>query len=120
MARLNTTIHVYDGTETIVYRPGQEVPQKHREQITAPGVWEDGPDVPEPTVQKVATEEVAEPESTDAFTIPPKAGRGSSVEAWRTYAGEAAERAGLTIEFDADATRADIIEALSEANIPVE
>lgn len=44
MSRLNTTVHVYDEGETIVYLPGQEVLPQHREQITAPGVWEDEPD----------------------------------------------------------------------------
>lgn len=43
MARLNTTIHVYDGADVIVYGPGDEVLPQHREQITAPGVWEDEP-----------------------------------------------------------------------------
>jgi len=136
MARLNTTVHVYDGADTIVYLPGQEVPQKHREQITAPGVWEDGPEDPEPTTApeptpEPAPEPIQEPEPTpepvaepepmpEALVIPPKAGRGSSADAWRDYAGKAAERAGLKIEFDDDAKRDDIITALEEAKIPTE
>lgn len=132
MARLNTTVHVYDGADTIVYLPGQEVPQKHREQITAPGVWEDGPEAHEPVAEPEPTPQpapepvqepapAAEPAATpEALVIPPKAGRGSSADAWRRYASEAAERADLKIEFDDDAKRDDIITALEEAKIPTE
>lgn len=54
------------------------------------------------------------------LTIPPKAGAGSGADAWRAYAVEAVKRAGLNIEFDASATRGDIIAALDDAKIATE
>lgn len=45
---------------------------------------------------------------------PPKAGQGSSAEAWRTYA------AGLGVEVADDASRDDVIAALESAGKPTE
>lgn len=52
--------------------------------------------------------------------IPAKAGRGSSADAWKAYAEAAIADRGLHIDIPDDATRADIIEALQEAQIPTE
>lgn len=54
------------------------------------------------------------------LVIPPKAGAGSSADAWRDYATKATARAGLNIEFDAEASRGDIIAALDDAKIATE
>lgn len=54
------------------------------------------------------------------LVIPPKAGAGSSADAWRDYASKATARAGLNIEFDAEASRGDIIAALDDAKIATE
>lgn len=55
-----------------------------------------------------------------ALTVPPKAGPGSGAKAWREYAAQAAAAAGLSIDIPEDASKADIIEALDEAQIPTE
>lgn len=55
-----------------------------------------------------------------ALTPPPQGGAGSNADAWRDYAVRAAAAAGLNIEIPESATRADIIEALDQANIPTE
>lgn len=109
MARLNTTIHVYDEGETIVYLPGQEVLPQHRAQITAPGVWEDEPD----TADTVSVDE-------SPIVIPPKSGRGSKSAAWIEYAAKATAKRGLRIDIPDDAGRDDIIDALEAAGIPTE
>lgn len=134
---LNTfvTVHDADG-QAHTFAPNEKVPKWARESITNPNVWASENDaeasgqvpesVPEPAPEPVPTpeptpESTPEPEPTsDALVIPPKAGRGSSADAWRDYAGKAAERAGLKIEFDDDAKRDDIITALEEAQIPTE
>lgn len=68
------------------------------------------------------TAHAAEPEdaSSEDLGIPPQSGRGSGDAAWHAYATAAAEKAGMQIEIPGDAKKADIIEALKGANIPVE
>lgn len=122
---LNTfvTVHDADG-QAHTFAPNEKVPKWARESITNPNVWASGDsaDEPEPTPEPTPEPAlVPEPEPTpEALVIPPKAGRGSNADAWRDYAGKAAERAGLKIEFDDDAKRDDIITALEEAQIPTE
>lgn len=59
-------------------------------------------------------------ENAAPLSIPPKAGAGSSADAWRDYAAKAVKAAGLNIDIPADAKRDDIIEALEGAKIPTE
>lgn len=134
---LNTfvTVHDADG-QAHTFAANEKVPKWAREIITNPNVWASDRSAEEPPVEPDATPEpapeptsepVAEPDpaselevTPEALVIPPKAGRGSSADAWRDYAGKAAETAGLRIEFDDDAKRDDIITALEEAQIPTE
>lgn len=70
---------------------------------------------------KAAAEKPAPVDGPTVSTgIPPRAGRGSNVEAWREYAQRAATERGLNIDFPDDVKRDEIIEALSDAGIPVE
>lgn len=108
MARLNTTVHVYDGADTIVYRPGDEVRPEHRAQITAPGVWVDEPG------------EDLQEDKPEGLSIPPKAGPGSGKKAWAAYAVDASAAQGMKIDIPGDATRDEIVAALTEAGIPTE
>lgn len=66
--------------------------------------------VPEAAVPFFPEWEVVEGTST----LPPKSGRGSSDDAWRTYAGNNG------VEVADDAKRDDIIAALNEAGVPTE
>lgn len=147
MARLNTTIHVYDGADVIVYGPGDEVLPQHREQITAPGVWEDEPETNEessaestpataetqpaqesapeqPETPDESTAEAGEPDSSgDAaveIPVPPKGGAGSGKQAWNDYAVKSLAARGLKIDIPDDASREDIVAALNSAGIPTE
>lgn len=104
VARLNTTIHVYEGADVIVYRPGDEVRPEHRGQITAPGVWMDEPG------------DEREPE----LRVPAKSGPGSGKKAWAEYAVSAASDRDMNIDIPGDASRDEIIAALAEAGIPTE
>lgn len=61
-----------------------------------------------------------QPPAEGSLAVPPLNGAGSSKDAWRDYAGKAAEKAGLQIDIPADAKRDDIVEALRSAGIPVE
>lgn len=91
MARtLNTNVHAVgpDG-QSQVFGPGDEVPDWARKAITNPDVW-DGKD-------DTATADAVEP---------PRAGKGSGVDAWRSYA----ESRGVALEDDM--TRDDIIAAV--------
>lgn len=58
--------------------------------------------------------------SAETLTPPPVAGAGSGTDEWRDYAVKAAAAKGLSLEFDADAKRGDIIEALKGAGIATE
>ena len=125
------TVHDADG-QAHTFAPNEEVPKWASEIITNPNVWASGLSAEEPAVEPeptpepatepaVGTDPASEPEvASEALVIPPKVGRGSSADAWREYAGKAAEKAGLRIEFDDDAKRDDIITALEEAQIPTE
>lgn len=55
-----------------------------------------------------------------SLEIPSRHGPGSSTEAWRAYAVAAAAEREFNIDIPEDAGRAEIIEALASAGIPVE
>lgn len=111
MSRLIARV-ILDG---VFVGPG-EVPPEVAALITNPAAWEGGqvpamqsaPDSPAP--------EVPEPDGPGAPPMdpPPKAGRGSSVEAWAAYA------AANGVEVPADAKRDDIVAALAAAGVKVE
>ncbi len=73
-------------------------------------------DAPEEKPKKTAKKAT---EAT-ALVAPPKAGPGSGVEAWRTYAVDAAAARGFKIDIPSDANRGEIIDALADADIPTE
>lgn len=102
MARLRSFVHVPVGLDWVVYGPDDEVPAEHAALITNPKAWQDGK-LPSSTasVQGVATES----------SEPPRAGKGSSRDAW---AGFASTR-GVHVK-DED-TRDDIIAALVDAGV---
>lgn len=82
-----------------VFAAGSVPPAWAAERVTNPDVWAAGPGV---GVSRV-DEEVPKPDAT--AEEPPRSGKGSGVEAWRSYA------AGLGID-TAGMSRDDIIEAV--------
>lgn len=62
----------------------------------------------------------AAPAQPTELTAPPRAGKGSTVDAWREYATNATAAHGLNIDFPDDVKRDEIIDALTDAGIPVE
>lgn len=97
MKKLNTYVHAFEVTEdggpgrSQQFGPGDEVPGWAREVITNPKVWDGEDDEP--------AEDSDEPE-------PPRHGKGSGLEAWRTYA------SGLGVELEDGMTRDDVIAAV--------
>lgn len=100
MAKLNTTVYVMQGGEVRGFGPDDDVPEDVARQIGA-HAWEDG-EHPYPA------------SGSEAGGPPPKAGAGSSVDAWAAYA------ADQGVEVPEDAKRDEIIAALEAAGKPVE
>jgi hypothetical protein len=102
------TVHVAvqdDDGATHSFGPDSEVPEWAQRKITNPKVWEDG-DVPFPA------DGADDGEGSDG--PPPKAGRGSSEDKWRSYAADK----GVDVS---DATsRDEVIAKLEAAGVPVE
>jgi hypothetical protein len=98
MKKLNTFVHAFEVTEdggpgrSQQFGPDDEVPDWARKVITNPKVWvgEDEPESPD------------EPE-------PPRHGKGSGLEAWRSYADK------LGVELEDGMTRDDVIAAVDLA-----
>lgn len=86
MAKLRNTVIV----NGVAYEPGTTPPKEIAEQITNPAAWDD----------EVVT--TADPATEE----PPRAGAGSTTEAWRTYA------TNLGLDVPDDAGRDDIIAAV--------
>lgn len=129
---LNTTVVVRDPNgATVVLQPGVKVPGWAKDKITNPNVWtsskdDDASDSQESSVTPTGTGTPAGQDDAGAgsttpqdapLVVPPKAGAGSSVDAWRDYAEKATKAAGLNLDIADDATRADIIAALDDAKI---
>lgn len=89
--RLSTTVHVHgpDG-QSRSFGPGDDVPEWVEAAIANPDVWAAPPPASEPA----------------ELNEPPRAGKGSSREAWADYA----TRVG--VELGEDATRDEIIAAV--------
>lgn len=75
--------------------------------------------VPTPTPVTTVVPEPTPPVVSEP-TLPPKAGAGSSADAWRAYAVAETAKRGLSVEIPEGASRGDIIEALEGAQIPTE
>lgn len=95
MKKLNTFVHAFEVTDdggpgrSQMFGPDDKVPEWARKVITNPKVWV-GDDEPE----EVSSEE------------PPRHGKGSSLDAWRTYAGK------LGLELEDGMSRDDVIAAV--------
>ena len=89
MSKLNTfvTVHSADG-DSITFGPDDELPTWAEKAISNPNVWDEAPE--------------AQTEETGADGEPPRAGAGSGLDAWKTYA------AAQGIEVPEDAKREDI------------
>lgn len=83
----------------VMYGPDSDVPADVAAQITNPKAWAEQP--------------VSEGEGR-SVEVPPRAGKGSSREAWAEYA------AAVKVDVDDDATRDDIIAAVEAAGVPTE
>jgi hypothetical protein len=101
MAELRAAVYVDDPNEvgkSVLFVPGDEVPDWAAALITNPNCWVDG--------ELPTTKAAAEPAADDA---PPRAGKGSGRSEWAAYA----ESVGVTV--DEDATRDEIIAAVDAA-----
>jgi hypothetical protein len=105
--QLAAHVHVRDlGGRTVAYGPGDDVPAWARKQISNPKAWGDVESA-EPSQA-----ETPPPAGTgDELAAPPRAGKGSGVDAWRTFA----ERKGVDV--DQDASREQIIAACESAGV---
>ncbi|WP_329151223.1 hypothetical protein OIU91_28385 [Streptomyces sp. NBC_01456] len=103
--QLVATVHVRDlQGRTVVLEPGDDVPAWAVRQITNPKAW----------VEVVDTVDVAQaptPPGAGGVEAPPRSGKGSGVEAWRSFA----DRKGVDV--DQDATREDVIAACEAAGV---
>jgi hypothetical protein len=85
-----------------VFAPGDEVPDAIAKKITNPAAWGD----------EAAKDKAKEREQEfDPNTPPPRAGKGSSKDAWQRFA------AGHGVQLENDATRDDYIAVLQERGI---
>jgi hypothetical protein len=108
MARLRSFVHVPVGLDWVVYGPDDEVPAEHAALITNPKAWEGGK---LPSVKGVKSSEGETVATSAATGEPPRAGKGSSRDAWAEFASER----GVHVE-DED-SRDDIITALVDAGV---
>lgn len=106
MTRLIGTVHVAGK----MFRPGDEVPEQYARQMGAHCF--EGRVHPFPEPASSGQERQSDPKQ--GSTAPPKAGPGSSKTAWAAYAANN----GVTVE--SDATRDDIIAALTAADVSTE
>lgn len=108
MANLTTFVHVHRPDGSVVFGPGDDVPAWAREQITRPDVWDDV----DPGEASDSAPDTGDEESDDgAVQEPPRAGRGSGVDAWRAFA------AAKEVEVPEDASRDDIVELLEAEGV---
>lgn len=95
--RLERTVTLADPVTgvPVTYLAGDDVDDETAARITNPKAWQS--DSPE---ESSAASEDGEP---------PRSGKGSGIDAWRTYA------ASVGVEHDDDATKQDIIDAVDAA-----
>jgi len=97
--QLVSHVHVYDDrSESHVFGPGDEIPDWAAKQM-GDHCFVDGD---------------SGQSEREAGSIPPKAGAGSSKDAWRAYATEQG------VDVEADATRDQIIQTVQDAGKPVD
>lgn len=107
MPRLRTTVHVTDlEGRTRSFGPGEDLPDWAAKQITNPDVWEG--ELPR---HLQGEQDPSRPPAATPTGEPPRSGRGSGRDAWAAYA------ASRGVEVEDDATRDDIITALTERGL---
>jgi hypothetical protein len=112
MPKLALTVHAHDPEtgRTVVLNRGTEVEGRLLTLITNPGVWED-PDAAAEAAAAFESSQTEDDEATDAVVEPPRAGKGSSRDAWALFA------ANHGVQVEDDDTRDDIIAALADAGV---
>ncbi|WP_410633368.1 hypothetical protein [Amycolatopsis sp. cmx-4-83] len=108
MARLNTFVHVVavdagGAQQAGTFGPPDELPAWAAAAITNPDVWDGDPPAADPEPAAPAGE-------GDPPVEPPRHGKGSSVEAWREYAG----KLGWFESIPENASRDDIAKAIDD------
>lgn len=99
MKKLVSHVHVYDKDQNpVVFGPDDDVPAWAAKQM--------GP--------HCFADEGGEPSDREVGSVPPKAGAGSSKDAWAAYASEQG------VDVEADASRDQIIQAVQDAGKPVD
>jgi hypothetical protein len=112
MRRLAYTVHVEDPEtgRTVVFLRGATPPKRVQKLITNPDVWEGEEEAPEPVEEAPPAAEAVPIQATEADgDEPPRAGKGSSKDAWVAFA------AKHDVSVEDDAARDDIIAALVAA-----
>lgn len=107
--RLRSYVHVPVGLDWVVYGPDDEVPAEHAALITNPKAWADEAPTEQAEEPAVAPEPRA-PDSTES-SEPPRAGAGSSRDAWVAFA------ASRGVHVEDEDKRDDIITALVDAGV---
>lgn len=92
------------------FGPGDKVPAAAAKLITNPKAWDEAPAVESP----LAEADVQPSGDDTASIVPARAGKGSSKDAWVSYA------ALHDVKHDPDASRDEIIAAVESAGVPVE
>lgn len=107
MPRLRTTVHVTDlDGRTRAFESGQDLPDWAAAQITNPDVWEG--ELPR---HLQCEQDPSRPPEDASPAEPPRAGKGSGRDVWAAYA------ASRGVEVPGDASRDDIVSALTERGI---
>lgn len=102
-------VAVYKDDGSVHYfGPDDTVPSWAEKKITNPVAWADG------IVADPAPSGESDYPAIETPAIPKKSGRGSGLEAWQEYA------TASGFEYEDDATRDDLIEALAAEGIPTE
>jgi uncharacterized membrane protein len=136
MAQLNTYVPVSDsGGKSHLFGPGDEIPEWAVALITNPEVWvaeteesaKAKADAEQAAAAAAAAAEAdaaaaakAKADAANKLSIPPKGGPKATADAWAAYAKQEIASRGLQIDIPADASRGDIIDALTSAEIPTE
>lgn len=113
MRKLASTVHVHDPEtgRSVVFLRGATPPARLQELIVNPDVWEAEEGAPEPVEEAPrAPQTVHAPVSSDGDE-PPRAGKGSSKDAWAAFA------AKHNVQVEDESTRDDIIAALARAGV---
>jgi hypothetical protein len=90
MRKLATTVHVHDPEtgRSVVFLKGATPPKRIQDLITNQSVWETSQDTDEADPVEDAAEESTPVQDSSADGEPPRSGKGSSKDAWASFASQ--------------------------------